>query len=259
MKFCRSYSKSHLFFEFLSLTIIFFISVQFVFAELPKIIDLKLNGKAENVTFNPSNDESVSISIKADKPVKFTRLYICSVAQSCTGSSGNYTRYFTQSAISDSISKVWNGKISGDAGFAPSGEYKIMVSMTEEGASTPTTDFGQFSIFLDFTTKSSGTTSEADNSNSEEGEGSRNISVHSSVEDISDYKDNSGHLKVSAGRERLTYVGFPVEFRIESNINSSQTLDCNWSFGDGFSQVGRNVFHTYKNAGEYILVLNAKD
>jgi len=262
MKFCCFLKKTNYLSRSFIFISIFVLLTQSVFAESPKIIDFKINGKAENVTFNPNNGESVSIEVKADKPVKFTRLYICSTSQSCTGSSGNYTRYFTQSTISDTISKIWNGKTSGDAGFAPSGEYRIMASMIEDGG-TPITEFGRFSIFLDFTSQPSTTSSQTEDTEGDntpedyDGAESAVVSTHSSTGNLSDYKDNSNKLKISAGRERLSYVNFPLEFSAESNISSALSGQFDWSFGDGLGGTGKNVSHTYKNVGEYILILNS--
>jgi hypothetical protein len=261
-----SYSKYFfiikIFFSIFVLTLVSLCFAQFAFAESPKIIEFKLNGKAQNVTFNPNNGEKVSIDVKANEPVKFTRLYLCSVTQACTGSKGAYTRYFTSSAVTDVLSKVWNGKISSDSssGFAPSGEYKVMVSMAEEGQDT-ITEFGQFSIFLDFTTQSSSTslinTGNDESDDTTDGQNSDTISTHSSTESLSDYNNSSSKLKVDAGRERLTYVSFPINFTAVSNINSDNGIIFEWSFGDGYKQSGKEVYHSYKTPGEYVLVLNA--
>ena len=94
-----------------------------VFAN-PQIISTTLNGSSQNITFNPSAGGSVSIQVKANEAVKFTRLYICSVSQICNGTSGNYTKYFTQTTISDTIDKSWDGKASSGA-TSSEGEYKI--------------------------------------------------------------------------------------------------------------------------------------
>ena len=125
------------------------IFVTSVFAS-PTITSFLLNGSAQNVTFNPNKDESISIEVKSDTPVKFTRLYICSKSQECNGTAGNYIRYFSQTSVSDNINKTWDGSISStDKTFVPAGEYKINVSMTE-GTNDPVLEPGQYSIFVDF-------------------------------------------------------------------------------------------------------------
>jgi archaellum component FlaF (FlaF/FlaG flagellin family) len=244
-------------------------NANYVFAS-PNIVSFLLNGDSKSVAFNPNIGESISIEVKANTPVKFTRLYICSITQLCTGSKGEYTRYFTSNSISESITKVWNGKISSDAssGFVPSGEYKVMVSMND-GVNDPIIEFGQYSIFVDFSSQSQTVppssedsvvepnTSTAASNNAISGD----ISLHSSEEGLSDYNDGSSPFEVSAGRERVTYIGVPVEFVAKYKIDKSiegRSPNFSWSFGDGTSMNGEKVVHSYKFLGEYDVVLNAE-
>lgn len=235
----------------------------------PVIESFLLNGTAQNVTFNPNNEESISIEVKANTPVKFTRLYICSINQVCNGTSGNYTRYFTQSDVSDTITKVWNGKKSGDTEIVPRGEYKIMVSMTE-GTNTPVTAFGQYSIFVDFSASSTSISTSTGN-NSTSTSTTTNIiattttitkivyvSSHSSPEELSNY-DEKIPFEVSAGRERVALVGSPIEFKAKYSLSRKGECDPSytWSFGDGFSDIGNNISHIYKHNGEYQVILNS--
>jgi hypothetical protein len=86
----------------------------------------------------------------------------------------------------------------------------------------------------------------------------RYISLHSSEEDLSDYNESS-LFKVSAGRERITYVGIPIIFKAKYDF--PRGLSCNpdnlfWSFGDGTSGKGEKVLHVYKNQGNYNVILN---
>ena len=253
----------------LSITLFIFVSINNVFAS-PAIISLLFNGSSQNITFNPNSDETVSIEVKANTPVKFTRLYICSIDQICNGTSGNYTRYFTQSDISDTITKIWNGKKSGDIEIAPAGEYKIMVSMTE-GIDSPVLEFGQHSIFVNFTGENSTTTDSNDTVSTSTNEDPPAVpppsvsvttrvvyvSTHSSPEELSDYNGKSG-FEISAGRERTALVGSPIEFNAKYTLPQKDQCVPNfkWSFGDGFEIMGKNIDHTYKYSGEYLVVLN---
>jgi len=86
----------------------------------------------------------------------------------------------------------------------------------------------------------------------------RYISTHSSEEDLSDFSEGS-LFEVSAGRERIAYVGAPIEFvakhkSIQNIANCSSSFD--WSFGDGVSDKGEKIVHSYKYSGEYAVVLN---
>ena len=269
-------SKNSFFILSISLfTVLFvFILPSYVFAD-PILTSFLLNGSSQNITFNPNNGESVSIEAKANIPIKFTRLYICSVDQICNGTSGNYTRYFTQSDILDTVIKSWNGKKTGDTEVVSAGEYKVMVSMTE-GLNAPVTEFGQFSIFVDFS-DSSNTTSDSDNTNTNTNNNSTStlvvaseniqatkantknvyISTHSGEEDLSNY-DEKTTFEISAGRERMAVIGSPIEFDAKYILlqNNQCTPSFKWSFGDGVGALGKNTEHLYKYSGEYQVVLN---
>ncbi len=84
------------------------------------------------------------------------------------------------------------------------------------------------------------------------------ISTHSDPEDLTDYDPNSS-LESGAGRERLSYVGVPVEFSEKHRFSKSSMAGQAtfiWSFGDGFEASGENTTHTYKYPGEYNVILN---
>ncbi|MCX6717885.1 MAG: PKD domain-containing protein [Candidatus Taylorbacteria bacterium] len=87
------------------------------------------------------------------------------------------------------------------------------------------------------------------------------ISLHSSEEDLSDYNDGSSLFEISAGRERITYIGVPIEFVAKYKIDKSiegRSPNFSWSFGDGISIDGEKVVHSYKFLGDYNVVLNAE-
>lgn len=231
----------------------------------PSIASFLLNNTAQNITFDPNKGETVSIEIKANTPVKFTRLYICSMDQICNGTSGNYTRYFTQSDVSNSITKIWNGKKSGDTEIVQAGEYRVMVSMTE-GTNDPVLEFGLYSIFVGQSiststvneTNSTSTTTTITQTVTPTLVRTVYVSSHSNQEDLSDYNPKIS-FEASAGRERMALVGSIIEFDAKYIIN--QKDQCNpifkWSYGDGFESVGKFVSHVYKYSGEYNVVLNA--
>ena len=86
----------------------------------------------------------------------------------------------------------------------------------------------------------------------------RYISLHSSPEDLSSYDENPS-LDISAGRERVTYIGMPVKFsaKYKNKILDCSTPTFSWSFGDGTKYIGKDVSHAYRFSGEYNIVLNA--
>lgn len=81
------------------------------------------------------------------------------------------------------------------------------------------------------------------------------ISTHYSYLPLSDFQAQQ-NLSVSAGRDRLAAVGNPLQFQAEANI-SDDTVNYNWSFGDGTTQAGKMVRHSYEYPGTYVVVLNA--
>ena len=67
-------------------------------------------------------------------------------------------------------------------------------------------------------------------------------------------------LVVSAGRERLTVVNQPINFEAEiaQGKNTNRGGIFTWTFGDGGSDSGRAVTHSYQVPGTYNVVLNAE-
>jgi hypothetical protein len=74
------------------------------------------------------------------------------------------------------------------------------------------------------------------------------------------YATQSTLLEVSAGGDRITSPGSPINFQaqIKKNTVSNQAVSFSWSFGDGNVGVGALVSHSYKYPGDYAVVLNAK-
>jgi hypothetical protein len=158
------------------------------------------------------------------------------------------------------IMKAWNGKKSGDIEVVPEGEYKVMVSMTEE-PNDPVLEFAPHSIFIDFSNQQNTNLESTDtSSNSTPNKDPINIidiSTHSGQEDLTQLNTKSS-IEVSAGRERVAFIGTPVEFSAQYKIlENTDTPTFLWSFGDGLKKYGERVTHTYKYEGEYIVVLNA--
>jgi hypothetical protein len=105
------------------------------------------------------------------------------------------------------------------------------------------------------TTTATSTTSSTQSSNHNSG----SVSIHYIQESLSDYEDTLGAFEISAGRDRISYVGSPVAFEAKSKISASlkhKKPNCLWSFGDGSSANTEKVAHIYKYPGEYNVVLN---
>ncbi|MFZ2038576.1 MAG: helix-hairpin-helix domain-containing protein [Minisyncoccia bacterium] len=87
----------------------------------------------------------------------------------------------------------------------------------------------------------------------------RYISVHSNAEELSSYNEPTS-LEISAGRNRLSYVGMSVKFSAKVKATGSianHHRKLLWSFGDGTGEIGEEVRHIFKNPGTYNVVLNA--
>jgi competence ComEA-like helix-hairpin-helix protein len=81
-------------------------------------------------------------------------------------------------------------------------------------------------------------------------------STHYSATPLTNVKPDT-KFAIGAGRDRLGTVGTPIEFRAESNKESSRRTIFKWNFGDGVVEYGEVVNHSYLYAGEYVVVLNA--
>src|SRR3989344_3998811 len=82
------------------------------------------------------------------------------------------------------------------------------------------------------------------------------ISTHYSSSPTSS-STNELSISLSAGRERLSSVKSPIEFKAETNLLDSRENSFRWNFGDGGLSYGKLVTHAYEYPGEYVVVLNA--
>jgi competence protein ComEA len=107
------------------------------------------------------------------------------------------------------------------------------------------------------TSTNSGNSGLADDANDTSSDSS--TSAHYEEESLSNYEETVSGFKVSAGRDRVTYVGSPVSFEAKTKISSeikNKHADYLWTFGDGSSSSDEKVIHIYKYSGEYNVVLN---
>lgn len=83
------------------------------------------------------------------------------------------------------------------------------------------------------------------------------LSAHSNTQTIT-YVVDIPELKADAGRRRLTTTESPIEFEAESSgvENWLGNVQYVWSFGDGATESGKIVSHTYHFAGDYVVILN---
>jgi hypothetical protein len=64
-------------------------------------------------------------------------------------------------------------------------------------------------------------------------------------------------LGLSVGRERVGAFGSPMEFKAETNLDTSKYNTFAWNFGDGSQGGGSILSHTYQYPGDYVVILNA--
>lgn len=240
------------FFVFFLATIVF--CLPFVTrADGPKISSFSLAGQTGNVTFNPTtgDDSPLVFSITADRPVKFTTISICVESDSVCNRTSAF-KFFTNNNFSATVEKPWYGKNSKDE-VAANGNYKIKVTMKDE-KDVSSEEFLPVLITVDSsaTALGGGGSEEEDNNENSDASSGGDSSAHSSQAGLSDYEEEA--LKIGAGRPRLASIRTPIEFRAESNGVLAGV--CQWSFGDGASQIGQVVRHSYQFPGVYNVVLN---
>jgi hypothetical protein len=99
----------------------------------------------------------------------------------------------------------------------------------------------------------SATTTATTQNNTNYTSGGGSYSAHSGQGDLSDLESSAP--PIGAGRARLSIVGSGVNFEAWDK-NGGSTGRFVWSFGDGSSEEGRKVVHTYQFPGEYQVILN---
>jgi hypothetical protein len=66
-------------------------------------------------------------------------------------------------------------------------------------------------------------------------------------------------ITLSKGRDRLASIGSPIGFSTQAFFKdgSEANADYRWSMGDGDTENGREITHTYQYPGTYVVVVNA--
>ncbi len=83
-----------------------------------------------------------------------------------------------------------------------------------------------------------------------------NASAHYSSANLSNKKPGTT-TTLSAGRDRLSAPGTPLQFVAETNLTSVTSSEFEWNFGDGTTDRGATVVHSYEFPGEYVVILSA--
>ncbi|MBM2817937.1 MAG: transporter, substrate-binding protein [Parcubacteria group bacterium] len=241
----------------------------------PEIVGYKLNGKQESARLNPSRSDVVNIEASANVPVKWNTIALCSISDAvCNRTTA--VKYFTQTDFTLLVSKEWDGKTSKEV-IVADGDYKIKVTMKDESEQENIQELSPYIITLDssFLGGSGGSSSSVSqsstsgmqsggqsfSSSASAGSGiSSFVSAYSSSAQSISVAKYSNTLEINAGSDRLVYSDTPTDFIAKASVPkefSEQSVKFIWSFGDGSSAEGGKVSHTYKFAGDYIVVLNA--
>ena len=260
----------------LSLVFTTFLSFSASAFAAPEVTGYKLNGKEESVRLNPSRGDVVSIEINANVLVKFNTIALCSVSNAVCDrtEAGKIDRYFTQTTSSTSVIKPWDGKTSSGVAI-PDGDYKIKVTMKDGEGVEKIQELSPYIITLDssFSGGSGGSSSAVSQSYSSQAQSSIPSSSPTSGSGASDFVSAnssssaglisavkySNTFEINAGSDRLVYTDTPTDFTATVGVPkgfSEQAVKYAWSFGDGSSAEGKKVSHSYKFAGDYIVVLN---
>ena len=108
------------------------------------------------------------------------------------------------------------------------------------------------------TATTTATTTPTENSNNNNSGTSSGGSSHYSYAPLSASADTP-LFEVSAGRNRLSTVNNPIEFKAIVKERGSSHSNFRWSFGDGETKDGEYVAHSYKFPGDYVVVLNSQN
>ena len=210
----------------------------------------------------PVNTMSGKINIQASSPVTETT-YLIPSSSSQTGqfvtSSGNPQTASIYIATGDSNRGIYyKDSIAGDF---------VLTVVVQNKAKTLTLATISQHIFIGVASSTSNSTTITDTAtttsqtvNSDSSTSSSSASAHSSPSSLSQMSEEM-MFEISAGRDRLTTVGNEVTFRaVPAKVQnmSEQNIVYQWSFGDGTMGGGNVVNHTYRFAGDYSVLVNAR-
>lgn len=211
---------------------------------------------SEKITVQTQNSGGTSEKVSETNDVTFTS----------TSGTGQFLNE-DGNAVSTTMNNGWDSR-----NFyykdSTAGTYTLAVSI--KGRTTGTTFSASQQIIIGNSqsntatstqsTSSTGAASTSSTSNttaSQSSGTSQNISAHTSQVSVSGFADTLD-FKANAGRERIASVNAPLEFMAETHDMPATYLATSyqWSFGDGTSESGKSVHHTYAFSGDYNVVLN---
>lgn len=211
-----------------------------------------------NLQFSPDSqmaigpNQSAKIIVKVSSPATET-IYFLPTSTSITG---QFTPFSTGKAGSYYISR---GDSTKSFYYKDSTEGNFTIKISPNSAKGSSFISIEQGITVSFSASNNQSTDSGDSgqnsgSSNSDSNPSDDSSVHTGETSLSDYKKEA--LKIGAGRERLATVRTPIMFSASQNKKGKQTNYFTWSFGDGTSAIGAEVYHTYQFPGRYDVVLN---
>ena len=159
-----------------------------------------------------------------------------------SNNSANRNFYYENNVAGDYVINI-------NAGYGTADNWVTLFSTTHDTASIPTiTSNDEDDKEID--SKATTTTSNTNQNNT-----SNIASSHYSATPVT-YLKPVINIEVGAGRDRISTVDTPLEFRADINMYYLKNTSFKWSFGDGNVANGALVTHAYKYPGTYVVVLN---
>lgn len=216
---------------------------------VPSVISKQMTVQTQNstggsVTTTETNDATFSSNSPTGEFSSNSTNWVPVTTLTMNKGSANKNFYYKDSSTGNfTITVKIKGRETGNTFEASQSITISSETPTDTSTSTPTTT----------ATSTPSTTATTTSTTSSTG----TLSSHSNTQVIT-YVVNNAELKADAGRHRITTVKSPIEFEAKTSglDNSSSKLVYSWSFGDGKSETGKTVTHTYMFNGDYNVVLN---
>jgi hypothetical protein len=178
------------------------------------------------------------------------------VTKTMSKNTSSRTFFYRDSAVGEYVMTI---SVKGrDTGKSFTATQTIKISSSTGGSTNTNTDTTATSTSTTnttaTTTQSTATTTQTTGSTATN---NTDLSAHSGTVSIT-YITPELDLKADAGRRRLAITKNHIEFDAKTSELSNYTSNAKytWTFGDGRSDIGKRVTHTYLFPGEYNVVLN---
>jgi hypothetical protein len=214
------------------------------------------------------NDISGQISIQTQN--NFEKENILETADLFLTSSSDTGQFSSNKDNWQAVEKITMNKNTANKNFyykdSTGGDFIITAKLILRTSGTSWTATQNITVGGENNNSNATTTDNNNNDNNNDGDTGDNPgwsggdSAHYEAESLSTYTAPVTSFSVSAGRERISYVGAPISFEAKYKVTGEikgKKPSFKWSMGDGAFLSKENVVHHYKYPGEYNVVLNA--